>query len=249
MSESQIPTDNPDLPTVPHPHLGAYPQKQDGLSYLGVSTPVGIIQADEVETIARVAEEFGNGDIRLTIFQNPIIANIPTSDIPKAEAALAKGGLATNASHFRGGMVACTGNRYCKYSSADTKGHGVALADFIDVHVELDQPINVHVTGCPHSCAQHYIGDIGLLGCKVENPDGGDPLEGFHVFVGGGFGREGKHLGRQILKSVAAGEPLQQTILSLLQGYLSTREEDQSFKAFTQSRSVEQLAELASSEA
>jgi len=245
LDEASIPTNpQPDLPEVPHPHLGAFPQKQDGLSYLGVCTPVGHIPHDEVSAIADVAEEFGDGGIRMTIFQNPILTGIPTPRIPEAELALKKAGLSTSVSKFRGGMVACTGNRYCKYSSADTKGHGVALADFIDEHIELDRPINVHVTGCPHSCAQHYIGDIGLLGCKVENPDGGDALEGFHVFVGGGFGREGKHLGRQIFKSVPAGKPLQKKILRLLQGYLEDREEGQSFREFSESRSGEDLGSL-----
>jgi ferredoxin-nitrite reductase len=238
MDAAQIPLAEEGLPEIPHPHLGAHPQKQEGLQYLGVSTPVGIVQADEVEAICRVAEEFGDGELRLSIFQNVIVPNIPSARIAAAREALAAAGLACEVSRFRGGLVACTGNRYCKYAAADTKGQGVALADFIDSKLELDRPINVHVTGCPHSCAQHYIGDIGLLGCKVDVA--GEAVEGFHVFVGGGFGRE-KNLGRQLFKSLPVGEPLQHKVLALLRAYMAERAEGQSFQEFSLLHSIEDL--------
>ena len=96
----------------------------------------------------------------------------------------------------------------------------------------------MHVTGCPHSCAQHYIGDIGLLGCKVEVD--GEVAEGFHVFVGGGFGKE-KNLGRQLFKSLPAGEPLQQRVLALLRAYMAERVEGQSFQEYSLAHSIEEL--------
>ncbi len=236
-----VPVDAGAPPPVPHPHLGAHPQKQAGLCYLGVSTPVGVLQRDEVDAIARVAEEFGSGDLRLTIFESLLITNIPADRAGAAEAALARAGLSCKASNFRGGTVACTGNRYCKYSAADTKGHAVALGEFIDSQLELDLPVNVHVTGCPHSCAQHYIGDIGLLACKVELD--GAPAEGFHVFVGGGFG-EHKNFGRQLFKAVPAGPALQRRILGLLRAYLAERERGQSFQSFSTGRELGELASL-----
>ncbi len=241
LDAESIPQYESDLPEIHHPHLGAHPQKQEGLQYLGVSIPVGIIQADEVEAICGVAEKFGIGEMRLSIFQNVLIPGIPVSRIAEAEAALKEAGLSCSASRFRGGMIACTGNRYCKYAAADTKGQGIELADFIDSQIELDQPINVHVTGCPHSCAQHYIGDIGLLGCQVEVD--GEVGEGFHVFVGGGFGAA-KNLGRQLFKSVPVGELLNQKILALLRSYLAHRDEGQSFQSFTISHSIEDLEKL-----
>ncbi|CAN5324193.1 NirA family protein [soil metagenome] len=232
--------ESPVRPTdVPHPHLGAFPQKQDGLNYLGVHVPVGIIETDRMRALAEVADTFGSGELRLTIFQSLIIPNIPDDKLEAAKAAVVEGGLNYRASLIRGGLAACTGNRYCKYSSADTKCHAVALADYLEERIELDQPLNIHVTGCAHSCAQHYIGDIGLLACKVER--GGKSVEGFHVFVGGGF-RDQKRFGRQLFKGVATGEELQQKVLALLRTYLDERQGGERFQDFTVRHDIDELA-------
>ena len=231
-------------PLEPHPQVGPYPQSQEGLHWLGVYVPVGILQSEEARAIARVADEFGSGELRLTIFQNLIIPNIPTERIEEAKAALREAGLGCEASYIRGGASACTGNRHCKFASSDTKGHTMELIEHLESRLVLDQPINIHTTGCPHSCAQHYIGDIGLLACKVRVEGQDDPVEGYHVFVGGGFGEEKKRLGRQLLKSVPAGPVLCGKIESLLKGYLASREEGESFLEFTTRHSLEDLEKL-----
>ena len=113
-----------ELPEVPHAHLGVHPQKQDGLSYIGLSTPVGLVDSDQAEVIADIADSFGDGQLRLTIFENVLIPSIPNEKVPAVKAVLDTAGIQYGASNLRGGLVACTGNRYCKYSAADTKGHG-----------------------------------------------------------------------------------------------------------------------------
>ncbi|MGI9242719.1 MAG: NirA family protein, partial [Verrucomicrobiales bacterium] len=231
-----------EVPEVPHAHLGVHPQKQDGLFYIGLSTPVGLVESDMAEAIANISEEFGNGELRLTIFENVLIPNIPREKLEAAKLALETAGISFGSSNLRGGLVACTGNRYCKFSAADTKGHGVALTQFLDSRVELDQPINIHVTGCPHSCAQHYIGDIGLLGCKVEGGNG-EPLEGFHLFVGGGFGHR-KNFGRQLFKSLVAGEELQAHVLALLQAYKAGSLGGQGFQEWVLGQADEEIVSM-----
>src|SRR5437868_7208642 len=109
-------------------------------------------------------------------------------------------GLFHEASAAAGGIIACTGNKGCKYSSADTKAHAVALMKHLDGRVAVDSPINVHFTGCPHSCAQHYCGDIGFVGVKLA-----DGAEGYHVVVGGGMGDE-QGIAREVFKGVRAEE-------------------------------------------
>ena len=108
--------------------------------------------------------------------------------------------MAPSASAIRGGLVACTGNTGCKFAATDTKGQAMLLADYLDGRVALDQPINIHLTGCPNSCAQHYVGDIGLLGIKV----GDDMIEGYTILVGGGAGSE-QSLAREIYPERADG--------------------------------------------
>lgn len=244
-----IPLDESKLEAVPktdepHPQVGPYPQKQSGLNYLGVYVPVGMLQSDDARSIARIAEEFGNGELRLTIFQNLLIPNIPDEKLEAAKAALKDAGLGYEASFVRGGAAACTGNMYCKFASSNTKGHTMELVEYLEERITLDQPINIHTTGCPHSCAQHYIGDLGLLACKVKVEGSETPVEGYHVFVGGGFGAEKKRLGRQLLKSVPAGPELYGKIESLLKGYLEKRNGSESFLEFTTRQSIADLEAL-----
>ncbi|HEY2628648.1 MAG TPA: hypothetical protein VGI57_05940, partial [Usitatibacter sp.] len=152
-------------------------------------------------------------------------------------------GLSAEVSHVRAGIVACTGNTGCKFSASDTKRHALAIADHLDDRVKLDAPINIHLTGCPHSCAQHYIGDVGLLATKITQADDRQ-VEGYHVYLGGGFG-ERKALAREVLRDVPA-EELPATLERVLKGYLAQRAGSESFQDFARRHSEEALRALAS---
>ena len=132
-----------------------------------------------------------------------------------------------------GGAVACTGNKGCRFSATDTKPHAVELAKYLDERFKIDQPINLHVTGCPHSCAQHYIGDIGLLGMKV----GGE--EGYQVFVGGGSDHD-QAIGRELIPAVKFNE-LPERITSLFTAFTDRRNEGESFLEFTRRHEIGEL--------
>jgi ferredoxin-nitrite reductase len=225
---------------MPHPHLGAHPQKQKGLYYIGASVPVGRVQSKQMIRLAELAELYGSGDLRLTVWQNVIIPNIPEALVGTVRKALAKLGLPSETSPIRGGLVACTGNSYCKFASADTKGHAIQIASYLEKKLALDQPLNIHLTGCPNSCAQHYIGDIGLLGTKVKVS--GETLEGYHVFVGGGFG-DNQALGRQLFSSLSV-EQLKPTLEKMLAGYLRQRHSGESFAQFTRRHDLNTLQQL-----
>ena len=212
-------------PSPPHPHLGVYPQKQKGLNYVGVAMPVGQITPKQMLRVAEIADLYGSGEIRLTVWQNFIIPNVADAYVETVKKALRRIGFDTQQSLLRGGLVACTGNSYCKYAQANTKGHALALADYLDKKVRLDSPINIHLTGCPHSCAQHYMGDIGLLATKVKGE------EAYHVFVGGGFGAH-QAVGRQVFNGVSFND-LKPTLEKMLKGYLRRREPGESFQQFT----------------
>ena len=155
-------------------HIGVHPQRQPGFHYIGISVPVGRLPAEQMHALADLADSFGSGELRLTVWQNLLIPNIPTQHL---DAALGKQfratvGLDCTAGTVLSGTVACTGNRGCRYAASDTKTHAVELANLLDSRFKIEQPVNLHVTGCPHSCAQHYIGDIGLLGTKVSGAEG-----------------------------------------------------------------------------
>ncbi len=117
------------LPETPHSHIGAFPQKQDGLNYIGVGLPAGQISPKQMLRLAGVAENYGNGEIRLTVWQNLVIPNVPDAYVATLQKAVRKLGLLERQSHIRSGIIACTGNSYCKYAGANTKGQAVQLGE------------------------------------------------------------------------------------------------------------------------
>ncbi len=232
------------LPAVPHSHIGVFPQKQIGLNYVGVALPVGQITPGQMLRLADLADNYGSGEVRLTVWQNLIIPNVPDAFVETLKKALVKMGLDWRQSNLRSGFVACTGNSYCKFAGANTKSHALELMDWLDKRFQLDLPINVHLTGCPNSCAQHYMGDIGLLGAKVKVE--GESVEGYHVFVGGGFGNH-QALGRQVFTGVSF-QSLKPTLEKMLRGYLRHRNEGESFQSFTHRHDLNMLQRIFSNE-
>jgi ferredoxin-nitrite reductase len=222
---------------VPHSHIGVYPQKQPGLHYLGVALPVGQLTPKQLIRIAEIAELYGTGEIRLTVWQNFIIPNIPTAFVETVKKDVRRFGLDWIQSNLASGVIACTGNKYCKFSSTDTKGHALALIKHLEHRIELDVPVNIHFTGCPNSCAQHYMGDIGLLGAKTR-----DGREAYHLCLGGGFGKH-QAVGRQVFSAVSFDE-LKPLVEKILRVYLSKRAPGESFQSFTVRHDLNALQSL-----
>jgi ferredoxin-nitrite reductase len=224
-------------------HIGVHPQKQEGLHWIGVVLPVGKLTAAQMSGLAAISHEMGDGDIRLTVWQNLLLSGIPAGKLKLAEAAIETLGLTTKASSIRAGLVACTGNTGCRFSASDTKRHAEEIARWCEARVALDGPVNIHLTGCHHSCAQHYIGDIGLLACKVQTSEDGDAVEGYHILVGGGFGPDAA-LARELYRDVRADDaPV--TIERMLKSYLTRRASPgESFQAFTRRFEIPALTEM-----
>ena len=229
---------------LPHSHVGIYPQKQAGLNYVGVAVPVGHVTPKQMLRVAEIADLYGSGEIRLTVWQNFIIPNVPDTYTATVTKALRRIGFDTQQSNLRSGIIACTGNSYCKFAQANTKGHALALADYLDKRVQLDRPVNIHLTGCPNSCAQHYMGDIGLLGTKAKRA--GETLDGYHIFLGGGFGKN-QAVGRQVFNAIPHDE-LAPLVEKILRGYLRHRNAEESFQSFTTRHDLNTLQAIFSNE-
>jgi ferredoxin-nitrite reductase len=217
-------------------HIGVHPQKQTGMHYVGVVVPVGRLPVAQALAIAEIADRFGSGEVRLTVWQNLVIPNIATEHLEEVRQELLAAGLDFTAGRVLSGTVACTGNRGCRFSATDTKSHAVELANLLDSRFKIDQPVNLHVTGCPHSCAQHYIGDIGLLGTKV----GGE--EGYQVVIGGGSDQD-QGIARELIPSIRFNE-LSPVMERLFHAYTMQREPEESFLSFTRRHSIDQLKEF-----
>ncbi len=243
----------PDGAVAPRPpfdrlaHVGVHRQKQPGLNWIGVVFPVGKISADQMRGLAHIAAQFGDGDLRLTVWQNLLISGVPDERIADAISAIEAIGLATRTSPIRAGLIACTGATGCRFAAAHTKEHAEEIAAWCEARVALDTPVNIHLTGCHHSCAQHYIGDIGLIACKVETGEDTDAAEGYHVHVGGGFGTEAA-LGREIFRDVKAGDA-PATVARMLRAYLRNRASPaETFLAFSRRHDIDALKALCAAE-
>ena len=226
-------------------HVGVHRQKQADKHYVGVVLPVGRLTSDQLRGLASIADRYGSSDIRLTVWQNLLLPDIHEADLDDVKRAIEELGLEWQASSLRAGLVACTGNTGCKFAAANTKGQAMIIAQYLEQRLTIDSPINIHLTGCHHSCAQHYIGDIGLIATKIASGD--DMLEGFHIFVGGGWG-DRQAIGRELFPNVVC-ERIPPLLEQLLRGYLEHRaHEQEAFADFVRRHSIEQLRAFAKSQ-
>ena len=220
-------------------HIGVHPQKQPGLNWIGVVFPAGKIDTAQMRGLAKVAQDFGDGDIRLTVWQNLLISGVADARVGEAVAAIEALGLKTEATPIRAGLIACTGATGCRFAAAHTKEDAEAIAQYCEPRVRLDSPVNIHLTGCHHSCAQHYIGDVGLIACKIDVGEDADPVEGYHVLVGGGFGPDAG-IARDLYRDVKAVDA-PRVIERMLKGYLAHRDQHETFLAFSRRHDAEAL--------
>jgi ferredoxin-nitrite reductase len=228
-------------------HLGIHAQKQAGFHWIGIALPVGKLTVAQMRGLAAISQDLGDGDIRLTVWQNLLISGVPAGRLDPARERIESLGLAIEVSAVRAGLVACTGNTGCKFAAADTKRHAEEIARRCEARVALDVPVNIHLTGCHHSCAQHFISEIGLIACKVQSEGDDDPAEGYHMFIGGGFGPDAA-IGRELYRDVKADDA-PATVERLLRAYLAHRASaGESFLAFARRHDIDALKAMAAQE-
>ncbi|KAG9152103.1 hypothetical protein Leryth_017660 [Lithospermum erythrorhizon] len=181
-------------------YLGVHPQKQEGYSFVGLHIPVGRLQADEMDELARLAEEYGSGELRLTVEQNIIIPNIENSKIEELlKEPLLKDRFSPEPSILVKTLVACTGNQFCGQAIIETKARALKVTHEVERLVSVTRPVRMHWTGCPNTCAQVQVADIGFMGCMTRKD--GKVVEGADVFLGGRIGSD-SHLGEVYKKAV-----------------------------------------------
>ena len=169
-------------------HVGIFRQRQPGLSYVGLKTPVGRVTGDQLLELARIAERYGRGELRFTPSQNVLIPHVPDAVLGELTAEPLLKALPYNPSEIQRGLVSCTGTDFCNLALIDTKARAMALARALEQRLGATRPLTVRWSGCPASCGNHHTADVGLQGCKVKVD--GKIVDGVHVFVGGRGGRD-----------------------------------------------------------
>ncbi len=192
--------------------------------------------------IADLAERYG-GDIRLTRQQNFIVTGIPNDKVEEATAELEAIGFPLDINPVRGNSIACTGEPHCNFSVAETKTRLGALIDRLDERFGMQiADLRLHLDGCPHACAQHWVGDIGFQG-TTSRDDGGVRRQAYDIFVRGSLGPE-PEIGRSLFRRVPTDE-LDSAVEGLIAGWLERRGPEENFVSFARRASDEELGELA----
>jgi sulfite reductase (ferredoxin) len=226
-------------------HVGVHRQRQPGLYYVGLSILRGRMSARELRTAADLADRFGAGRLRTTQMQNLLLLDVPGPSLIPLKRELGGAGLEIGGSAFRRATVACTGSEFCKLALTETKEFARTLVKDLETRLpEFDAPLKLHVTGCPNSCGQHWIADIGIEGKKLKVD--GQMVDAYYFCVGGGLGR-GAGPARPVGYRVAATE-VPAAIERLLRGYLAERHEGETFRDFCAARSEGELRALLAGE-
>jgi ferredoxin-nitrite reductase len=229
-------------PTRPSNHLGIAPQREPGLFSVGVPVRLGLISGDQMIAIADLAERVG-ASIRVARQQNLIVVNVREADIAAVSDELAEIGFPLDTNPVWANAIACTGEPHCNFSVAETKTRLGRLVEGLEERFG-DQlaDLRLHLDGCPHACAQHWIGDLGFQGTTARD-DEGARRQAYDIFVRGGLGA-GAAIGRSLFRRVPTDE-LDAAVGGLVAGWLEQRLPDESFSAFSRRLGDDDLGALA----
>ena len=247
MVEEKLGRKLPDLSQLPLPkgetgHIGIHPQKQAGLYYVGFPVSLGLMKGEQMVQVADIAESYG-GDIRLTRQQNFILTQIPEPRLTEIIERVTETGFSPHVNHIRAFSIACTGDQFCNFSVTPTKSKlEEILAHLEKTFGQAVADLKLNLDGCPHACAHHWTGDIGLQGTTGRGA-AGEKLEAFDIILRGGLGAQAA-IGKPLLRRVPSAQ-VEQCLERLVRAYLSGKHEGESFKEFCDRHTDEELIALA----
>ena len=221
-------------------HIGVHAQSQPGLNWIGLCVLAGRLTDTQMRLAADVADKYGGGEVRTTNVQNLLIPHVKTEDLAAAQEELAAGGFAWDVPNIRRGAIACTGIEFCNLAITETK---LRIKDVL-VHLEEVAPnpyergLKINMNGCPNSCAQHHVGDIGLQGCLARLEDGSQ-VEAYDVHLGGDLGAHPSFT-RAIHRKVPA-EKVKYALGNVIQRFQETREGEERFAQWAHRHTNEEL--------
>ncbi len=217
---------------------GIHEQKQKGFYYAGLSVPIGRMNAEELAELARLADEYGDGTLATCNSQNVLIRYIPADKVEDfKQEPIIQMRFKLSPNTFVGYAVSCTGNEYCNLAIVETKERMRSLAEYLDQTVELDTPLRIHMVGCPNSCGQRQIADIGLQGALVKTENG--MVDAFDVFVGGTLDIQSRFNKR--LKARVTVDKLGPFLAQLIGFYKEERNEQESYWEYVERVGLEHI--------
>ncbi|MDR7415373.1 MAG: MoaD/ThiS family protein [Armatimonadota bacterium] len=204
-------------------HLGIHPQKQEGLVYVGIPVPMGWVRGDQLVALGELVGEFG-GDARFTRMQNIILTGVPEGAVGGVVERLRRIGLDPDRNRLYGRSIACTDHQFCNYSVAETKGKLREILEVLEQRFgEAVEDLRIYTDGCPHACAHHWVGDIGLQGTTTQHPTKGVRVEAYDVCLRGGLGTKAA-IGKPILRRIPEDQ-ITEVVCRLVEAWLRERAE------------------------
>ena len=219
-------------------HTGIHLQKQPGYYYVGAPVLRGRINSEQLHKVAELSERLAGGEVRTTAMQNLIVINVPAHNTEPLRRELEQIGLPVEASQFQRGTVACTGTEFCKLAITETKGFARWVVEELEERVPgFDQQIKINITGCPNSCGQHWIADLGIEGKKIKV--NGQFADAYYFCVGGSVGQL-QAIARPVGYRCLA-EEVPQSIERLLARYTESRQSGESLQQFLARKSNDEI--------
>ena len=232
----------PAIDVQPSAHVGVHAQKQAGLAYIGVPVRLGLTSGDQLIGVADLVESFG-GDVRVTRQQNLIVTGVPDARVDEVLARLGELGLPLETNEIWAGSIACTGEPHCNFSVGETKTRLESLVDHLETTFGADAAeLRLHLDGCPHACAQHWVGDLGFQATTGKDADG-NRISAYDIFVRGSLGPVAQ-IGGSLFRRVAS-ERLEPAVEGLVRGWLEQRDGAETFTDFQRRLSDDELGALA----
>src|SRR6478736_5604593 len=229
--------------------LGVFVPKEEANEILGTVTTVwsedlkyrmSRVKARLQFMVADIVESFG-GDIRLTRQQNLIVTGV--TDVPATLAALDELGLPLTTNEIWANSIACTGEPHCNFSVGETKDRLRDLVDHLEkTFGEQVAELRLHLDGCPHACAQHWVGDLGFQATTGKDA-GGNRISAYDIFVRGSLG-PAPQVGGSLFRRVPSDQ-LEQAVEGLIRGWLAQRAAGETFTEFQRRRSDDELGAFA----
>ena len=227
--------------TVQQDHLGIHPQKQAGKLWIGVSVITGRLTTEQMFAAADIADKYCEGNLRTTNQQNYLFPHIDAGQLEAAKQDLRDAGFTWDVSEFHKGAVSCTGNEFCNLAITETKARLREIVAHLESQLLWDEPIRIHLNGCPNSCGQHHIGDVGLQGCLARLNDG-TQVEAYDVCLGGRLGADAKFV-RPISRKVPA-DKVKYALENLLRAFKQQRKPEENFGQWVDRHLNEELGEF-----
>ncbi|MBV8773165.1 MAG: nitrite/sulfite reductase [Deltaproteobacteria bacterium] len=217
------------LPASESDHMGVHEQNEAGKFYVGFPVYLGLMSGRQMRSLADLASTFG-GDIRLTRRQNFILGGIPGDRLEQVIAEAGEIGFPLNVNGLYGSAIGCIGDPHCNYAVTPSKEKLASLIKRLtDQFGNQVAELKLNLDACPHACAQHWTGDIGLQGTTGRGPNG-EPLEAFDIILRGGLGRDAA-IGKPLLRRIPSAQ-VEETVAKLFGAYLQNRLAGESFTQF-----------------